>query len=211
MNLPEPQPPNFDDSDYGLDYAQRQLARSQHPLRKLVKGFYLRNLLADVDGPAIDFGCGAGQVLELLPEGSVGLEANSHLVNALTKRGLNAQLYQPEVDQLSFRELPSGHFKTLIMSHVLEHFEAAAQGLKTIFDSCNRLGIKRVIIVVPGQKGYSFDDTHRTFIDRAFIEQSLLTHYKNFTADSFSYFPINIAKIGDHFTFHELKIVFRAG
>jgi SAM-dependent methyltransferase len=196
------------ESDYGFTYAERQLARSRHPLRKLIKGFYLRNLLTDVVGPTIDFGCGSGQILERLPAGSIGFEANKHLVSALSKRGLDARLYEPEIDQLNFKDIPVGQFNTLIMSHVLEHFDDAARGLKKILDSCKRLAIKRVIIVVPGKKGYSFDDTHLTFVDRAYIDASNLTQYNGFVASQFSYFPFNIAKIGDYFTFHEFKIIF---
>jgi len=195
-------------SDYGSEYAEQQLLRSQHPLRRLIKGFYLRNLLKDVIGPTLDFGCGAGQILERLPKGSIGLEANSYLVSALKTRGMDVRLYEPEVDQLRFNDIPVGHFETLVMSHVLEHFENADQGLKKILDSCKRLQIKRVIIVVPGRKGYSFDNTHHTFVDKTYIKQSNLTEYNGFSASKFSYFPFNIAKIGDYFTFHELKIVF---
>lgn len=198
------------DSDYGSDYAEQQLSRSRHPLRKLIKGFYLRNLLEDVIGPTIDFGCGAGQILELLPEGSIGFEANSHLVSALDKQGLDARLYNPETDQLTFMDVPTGHFDTFVMSHVLEHFDNAEQGLKKILDSCKRLGIKRVIIVVPGKKGYYYDNTHRTFVNRSYIEEFGLTQYNGFVARKMAYFPVNLAKLGDYFTFHEFKIVFDA-
>ncbi|MEO8407474.1 MAG: hypothetical protein ABI476_03505, partial [Oxalobacteraceae bacterium] len=75
-----------------------QLRRSRHPLRKSIKFFYLKNILRDVVGKTIDFGCGAGQLLTGLPAGSVGLEVNPHLVDALRKAGLNAQRYDPEDD-----------------------------------------------------------------------------------------------------------------
>ena len=178
------------DSDYGASYAQRQIERSHSPIRKLIKGFYLRNLARDVIGPTIDFGCGAGQLLERLPAGSIGLEVNEYLVSALQKRGLNAQLYQPDVDKLSFNGIPEGQFNTFVMSHVLEHFDDAADGLRKILDSAKRLGIKRVIVVVPCRKGYSFDETHRTFVDQAYLEDSGLKKYAGYVAQSFSYFPI---------------------
>jgi len=197
-------------TDYGSIYAARQLARSHNPLRKLVKGFYLRNLVRDVIGPTIDFGCGAGQLLKRLPTGSIGLETNNHLVSALSNQGQNVHIYDPEYDQLCFKNLQEGHFDTLVMSHVLEHFDNAGDGLKRILDSCNRLAIKRVIIVVPGRKGYSFDDTHRTFVDRVYIEESELTLYGGYAVSSFAYFPLNISKIGNHFSFHELKIIYDA-
>jgi SAM-dependent methyltransferase len=200
----------MNDSDYGYLYAERQLSRSRNPLRKFIKGFYLRNLSRDAIGPTIDFGCGAGQLLQCLPEGSIGLEANKYLVSALGDLGLSASLYDSTSDQLAFKDLPEGKFETFIMSHVLEHFEDAAEGLKNILDSCNRLGIKRVIIVVPGRKGYLFDDTHRTLVDRAYISDTNMESYGAYKASSFSYFPMNIEKVGDYFTFHELKIIFDA-
>jgi len=88
MNQLDANKSTTNDSDYGADYAEQQLSRSRHPLRRLIKGFYLRNLLSDVVGPTIDFGCGAGQILERLPEGSIGFEANNHLVSALNEKGM---------------------------------------------------------------------------------------------------------------------------
>lgn len=197
-------------AEYDPAYAERQLKRSQNPLRRLVKGFYLRNLLKDITGPTIDFGCGAGQLLERLPNGSVGLEVNEPLVSALRIRGLDARIYDPSNDQLLFKDLSAGQFTTLVMSHVLEHFSDAADGLGRVLDSSQRLGIKRVIIVVPGKKGYSFDDTHRTFVDRTYLNQTNMTRHAGFVASSFTHFPINKELIGTFFTFHELKIIFDA-
>ena len=114
-------------------YAEVQLARSRSPWRRFLKRFYLQQILADVRGPAIDFGCGAGQLLERLPPGSIGLEVNPYLVHALTARGLRVQRYDPSHDGLSFAGLESEHFCTFIMAHGLEHFEDAAEGLTAFF------------------------------------------------------------------------------
>lgn len=197
-------------AEYDPAYAERQLKRSQNPLRRLVKGLYLRNLLKDIVGPTVDFGCGAGQLLERLPDGSIGLEVNETLVSSLQKKGLDARIYNPENDRLLFKDLPEGQFTTLVMSHVLEHFDDAADGLGRVLDSSQRLGIKRVIIVVPGKKGYSFDDTHRTFVDRTYLEQTNIMKHAGFMASSFTHFPINQEFIGTYFTFHELKVIFDA-
>lgn len=197
-------------TEYDLEYAQAQLGRRNSALRRFIKGFYLRNLLKDVEGPSIDFGCGAGQILELLPAGSIGLEVNEHLVSALREKDLNVQSYNPEEDQLTFSDLPKGVYETFIMSHVLEHFENAQTGLKKILDSCTRLGIKKVIIVVPTEKGYQFDETHRTFINESYLQENGLSQYGDFKLTQLSYFPINSAGIGKFMTFHEMKIVFRA-
>lgn len=195
-------------ADYDTAYAERQLSRSRNPIRRLIKGFYLRDLVREVSGPTIDFGCGAGQVLAQLPPGSLGLEVNATLVNALKSSGLNVQQYDPAQDQLNFSELTPGHFETFVMSHVLEHFEDAAEGIHKILRSCKRLGITRVIIVVPGEKGYAFDSTHRSFVNHEYLQRHGLFECEGYRISKTRHFPINRESVGKYFTFHELKIIF---
>jgi hypothetical protein len=99
-------------------------------------------------------------------------------------------------------------FKTLVMAHVLEHFEDAATTLRRLLDSCRRLGVQRVIIVVPGARGYASDGTHRTFVDRVFLEEHALLEFGGYVATNLSFFPINMESLGPLFTYHELKIIF---
>ena len=134
--------------EYDEVYAARQIKRSRNPLRRFVKGFYLRDLLKDVVGPTIDFGCGAGQLLARLPEKSIGLEVNAALVKHLKRNKMNVQLYDPDLDRLSFASLKPNLYQTFVMSHVLEHFEDAAEGLRQILSACKRLGVRRVIVPV---------------------------------------------------------------
>ncbi|MFT7116026.1 MAG: hypothetical protein ACI9I0_001236 [Rhodoferax sp.] len=54
--------------------------RQQNPLRKLVKLFYVLRVLRHVQGPSLEAGCGAGQILARLPPGLAGMEVNSYLV-----------------------------------------------------------------------------------------------------------------------------------
>ena len=198
----------MDHSEYDIAYAARQLNRSRNVFRRLIKGFYLRNLLKDVQGAAIDFGCGAGQLLEKLPAGSIGLEVNPELVRILKSQGLSVQQYDPEHDQLRFNDLPGGPYKTFIMSHVLEHFENAEKGLATILRSCRRIGVKRVIIVVPGKKGFAFDKTHRSFVTRDYLTSRNMQEHEGYRITRMSFFPLDIESVGTFFTFHELKIIY---
>lgn len=195
-------------NEYDQAYATQQLERSRSGLRRFVKNFYLRNILKEVKGPAVDFGCGAGQLLERLPPSSLGLEVNSHLVHALLVAGMNVQHYDPSNDALLLSQLPEGFFKTFVMSHVLEHFQDAADALKKILGSCRRLGVERVIVIVPGEKGYRFDNTHRTFVSRGYLTEHGILEEAGFRAVSISYFPINMEWIGKFFVFHEMKIVY---
>ena len=66
--------------DFDQAYADEQIRRRSSPARRLVKARYLDNLTRRFTGPTIDLGCGAGQLLERLPKGSVGLEINDALI-----------------------------------------------------------------------------------------------------------------------------------
>jgi SAM-dependent methyltransferase len=194
--------------EFGADYAGEQLRRSRHPFRKAIKFFYLENILRDVIGKTIDFGCGAGQLLARLPAGSLGLEVNPQLVAALRRDGLNSQLYDPS-DDFSFFDLPLACYETFVMAHVLEHFDDAASVLRKILSACYRLGIARAIIILPGKIGFRADKTHKTFVSRQYIMEHALVHCEGYALSDVSYFPVNIEVIGDYFIFHEMKLLYR--
>jgi SAM-dependent methyltransferase len=195
--------PEFDQS-----YAAEQLRRSRHPLRRLIKKFYLDRVLREVRGPTIDFGCGAGQLLARLPPGSVGLEINPHLVRALQDEGVNARLYDAMSDDFSLSSLEPNFYQSLVISHVLEHFPDSASVMRKIWRACARLGVRTIVAVVPGAKGYASDHTHRTFVTEAYIAEHDLTQCEGFALRKAEYFPINFAAIGDYYVFHELKLVY---
>lgn len=194
-------------SEFSKDYAAEQLRRSGHPFRRLIKNFYLQTILKDVIGPSIDFACGAGQLLACLPQGSVGVEVNPFLITELAGKGLNVVHYDPDVDHFSLANLPENHYTTFIMSHVLEHFTDAAQIMKTLLQSCRRLGVKRVILVLPGWKGYLSDPTHKTFVDSHYLLAQGVFCYEGYQLRKQRYFPINKESFGRHFIFNELIVV----
>ena len=81
-------------SEFDQRYAAEQLRRSRHPLRRLIKKFYLDQVLREATGATIDFGCGAGQLLERLPGRMVNAElqvAQRATADARTARQLEAR------------------------------------------------------------------------------------------------------------------------
>jgi len=196
-------------ADFGRDYAYEQLRRSRHPLRRLVKSLYLRNILRDIDGPTIDFGCGAGQLLARLPRGSVGIELNPHLIRALTEAGLDVRAARGDISDFDLASLEVGGYSNLVIAHVLEHLDDPLSALSRLLIACRRLGITRVVVVVPGAKGYRFDPTHKTFIDRQWLVRHPLPSSLGFVMRGPTYFPGPEA-VGRYFVFHEMKIVFEA-
>ena len=195
-------------TDFDFEYAAEQLRRARHPVRRLVKSFYLRNVLRDVRGPTIDFGCGAGQLLARLPAGSVGLEVNPHLIKALKVAGCTVQLARADMRDFELEGVEPGRFRTLVIAHVLEHLPDPAAALRILLAACNRLAIERVIVVVPGAKGFASDRTHKTFIDMAYLQSKMLARVEDFVLTRTSFFPGPWEGIGRYFVFHELKVVF---
>jgi len=190
------------DNLYGCSYAAYQLNRSA--LRKSIRRLYLRNIRRLIEGPAIDFGCGVGELLQILPAGSVGLEINESAVRHCRSRGMDVRLYDPASDGYQFNGLEPGVFRSFVMSHVLEHLDQPMSVAGSIFTSCARLAIPRIIFVVPGVKGFRSDKTHRTFIDGSFFA-GRVGEYRKLSA---AYFPVNVKLIGSFFTHHELVVVY---
>lgn len=194
--------------EFDSKYAAEQLRRSRHPLRRLIKGFYLREILREVRGPCIDFGCGAGQLLTKLPPGSVGLEVNPFLISSLRERGLSVVEARAEMQDFELGSFANGVFRTLVIAHVLEHLPDPLAALQVLFAACTRLGIERVIVVVPGAVGYASDHTHKTFISQKWLDSNMPTEFAGFMRSSINYFPGNLEWIGRYFVFHEMKVVF---
>ena len=194
-------------AEFDTGYAEEQLRRGRHPLRRLIKRLYIRNILREVSGPSVDFGCGAGQLLSQLPGGSIGLEINPFLVESLRKQGLNVVHYDADRDRFSLAGLAEDRYSTFIMAHVLEHFSDAAAVLRTLLHSCRRLAVQRFILVLPGWKGYRSDPTHKTFVDRTYLLREGLLSCEGYRLKHTRYFPIDHQGVGNYFVFHELIVV----
>lgn len=194
-------------SEYGEDYARYQLDRSW--LRKLVRKIYLRSAAGQLAGPTVDLGCGVGELLSRLPAGSVGLDINPASVEHCRQRGLEAQVYDGEADDWSLRPLEGRRdLQALVVSHVLEHLEAPMHKLSRLMAACTSLGISRILVIVPGRRGFASDDTHRTFIDAAMLSDPAVTRGTGFTLRGSRHFPIDAAAVGKVFTHLELQAVF---
>jgi SAM-dependent methyltransferase len=195
-------PVSFDEA-----YAAEQLRRSRHPLRRLIKAAYLRNMLGYLSGPTVDFGCGAGQLLARLPIGSVGIEVNPVLVQRLVGQGLEVFRAHGDYRDFDLANLPPRRFECLVIAHVLEHLDDPARALAALMAACQRFGIWRVLMVVPGSKGFMSDTTHRTLIDEAWLADHPLPADCGFTPSTVAYFP-GPRQFGPLFTYHEMLVTF---
>ena len=199
-------------SDFGDSYGAEQIRRRSSALRRLIKSRYIQNLVRVFDGPTIDLGCGAGQVLERLPSGSVGLEINDTLIGYLKALQLNVLKYDALADDFALTPLSGqgpGRYHHLLSAHVLEHFDDPVHAVRRLAASCDALGVQSMTFVVPGEKGFSSDPTHRVFVTEAFIRQQGLADCGPFHLDSVSYFPLNWRGMGKWFTYHECILTWR--
>lgn len=194
--------------EFGVRYAATQLARRASPVRKRIRQLYLNRILKHVAGPTLDVGCGAGQLLEQLPRHSMGLEVNPVLVRQLTSNGLRVVEVQGRSDRAELGDFAYGSFRTLVLSHVLEHFEDAARVLATLLDECAARGIERVIVVVPGRMGFDSDATHKTFVTLGYLKGADLLSRAGFVLRHRSFFPGNFRWIGRWFIYHELMLIY---
>jgi SAM-dependent methyltransferase len=194
-------------TEYGERYARYQLDRSW--LRKFVRKAYLNSAASRLSGPTVDLGCGVGELLERLPVGSMGLDVNPVSVEHCRLRGLHAEVYDGEGDSWSLGVLdPAQGFASLVISHVLEHLDEPMPKLSQLLSACGRLGITRVLVIVPGRRGYSSDNTHRTFIDASMLSDPSITSGTRFTLRNIRHFPIDLRLVGNVFTHLELQAFF---
>ena len=190
-------------------YTAYQTNRSS--LRKWVRRAYLRRAASLLQGPTLDFGCGVGELLAKLPAGSKGLEYNLATVEYCRRAGLEVDFYDGEADHWQLGTLgpeAAGRFESMVISHVLEHLEQPREVLNALLGAAARLGMRRVVVIVPGPAGYRTDATHRTFIDLGYLQDPAIVHRTGFSLRSARHFPGNVRRLGDWLPHHELQATF---
>lgn len=153
-------------------------------------------------------GCGVGELLRKLPAGSIGFEVNPVAVNFCNQTGLNVKHYDPVKDDYRFDMIETGVYSSFTMNHVLEHLENSEKEIKKIFESCFRLGVKKIVFTVPGKKGFKSDATHLSFIDLNYLRIHGLLTNEYFHLVKNKYFPFNWKAVGNFFTHNELRLIF---
>lgn len=200
-------PTAADHAVYDDSYTRYQTERSA--FRRWVRRIYIRRAAALTAGPALDFGCGVGEVLRSLPSGSMGVEYNEATVQLCHEQGLNVQWYDGFADNWTLSGIPwRGRINTLILSHVLEHFDQPETLLRQLLQT-TAPDIRRAVVIVPGRAGFRSDPTHRTHVDLETIRRAIapLPHWRIASA---KHFPFNWPWVGNLFAYNELQVVLQA-
>lgn len=174
MNIPEdnqlPDQPLYDQKSYSL-YLQNKSF-----LGKLYRKYLLYpKLNSFLTGRVLDYGCGVGDFLAYRA-GTVGVDINPHTVKYCQSNNLPANLIQ-DSKVLPFE---NAEFQSIVLDNVLEHIsendvdEVITEILRVLAPQ------GRLLIGVPGKKGYASDPDHKCF----YSEGSLIHLMKKFGCDN---------------------------
>jgi SAM-dependent methyltransferase len=197
-------PPGEGHAVYDQAYTRYQVQRSA--LRRRIRKLYILQAARLSRGPTLDFGCGIGELLRALPEGSLGVEYNEATVQYCQQQGLDVRWYNGFDDDWTLSSVDwKGRVRTLFLSHVLEHFDQPAEILRKLLQATEP-DITRAVIVVPGRAGFKMDPTHRTYVDLDVIRKAMgdQGHWRLIHT---SYFPFNLRWVGNVFAYNELHVV----
>lgn len=153
-------PPTINaEGDY-FDYL-RQRSR----LAWLYRKYYLYpRMCRHLNGKVLDVGCGIGDFLAFRPN-TIGVDINPHTIEWCRKRGLQTELMMQDV--LPFQ---LAQFDGVVIDNVIEHIQDPSPLLSEIYRVLKPQG--KLLIGVPGQRGYVCDADHKVFYDEdALVER----------------------------------------
>jgi SAM-dependent methyltransferase len=151
-------------------------------------------------GRAIDVGCGIGDMVAYRPN-TTGVDVNPSTVKYCREMGLDVVEMKP--DQLPF---DNDVFESAILDNVMEHIEAPEKLLAEI----NRVLVKKgkLVVGVPGKKGYSWDPDHKVFYDLKTLKEVMKMN--GFIYEKHFYLPFRFSYFNDSLRQYCLYAIFNA-
>jgi trans-aconitate methyltransferase len=158
-----------DDKSYEEYLQGKFLPGRRQYLEYLVYPRYLSEF-PDV-GKIWDLGFGNGEFLAFCRKKGVaaqGIDSNPHFVANARSRG-----FKVELDDITrLQTIADGEIRAAISDNVLEHLDR-----DSLFEFFRTLELKLArdgvfLAIVPGEKGFTRDPTHRTFIDEPLLRMA---------------------------------------
>lgn len=151
---------------------------------KLVKQF--------TDGHILDLGFGTGGFLRFLKSKNKtfsGIDSNPFLVEEISKQGFAVTL-----DDITKLDTVVTPINNAITDNVLEHLDL--NQIDSVFNALKQKmttgGI--LVVIVPLEKGYQRDPTHKTFVNKEIMQQ--MCDKYNLRLKKRFYHPINLSGVG---------------
>ena len=161
------------------EYASYLKGRSL--LGSVYRRFYLYPKLDRfLKGRILDIGCGVGDFLAYKKQ-IIGVDINPFNVDYCVQRGLNALLMDAD-------KLPQSDesFDVVVLDNVLEHINDPFPILAEIRRVLDLEG--RLVVGVPGLKGYASDADHKVYYDEALLEDVAIK--SSFRIKEYVYAPL---------------------
>ena len=117
-------------------------------------------------GQTLDIGCGIGDMLRAR-KNTIGVDINSETVDYCQRLGLDARTM--EIDRLPFE---AASFDSAILDNVLEHIKEPTPLLTEVRRVLRPGG--RLIVGVPGERGYAADPDHKVYYDKDTLKNRLV-------------------------------------
>ena len=171
--------------------------------RSLIGLLYRKHLLypsicEHLNGHVLDIGCGIGDFLKFRAN-TVGVDINQETVNHCCEMGLNAQVMKENI--LPFE---SKIFDAVVLDNVLEHIIDPTLLLIQIARVLKSKG--KLLVGVPGKKGYKRDSDHKVFYD---LEKLIkLMNQNNFSYITHFYKPISFINLSNMISQHSLYSIY---
>jgi len=162
----------------------------------LFRRLFLMPVVNYFRGNVLDIGSGIGEFLECYPD-SVGIDVNKDCVEFCVSKGLKC--FHADVYRLPFMD---NSFDGVLLNNILEHLEKPDDAFSEIKRVLKKDG--RLLIELPGKKGFYHDKTHVKFWDK----ESIIDFLKRWGFDNIviKYFPIPFRIAGEIFTHNKIRV-----
>mgnify|MGYP001579189544 FL=1 len=162
----------------------------------LFRRLFLMPVVNYFRGNVLDIGSGIGEFLEYYPD-SVGIDVNKDCVESCVSKGLKC--FHADVYRLPFMD---NSFDGVLLNNILEHLgkpDDAFSEIKRVLRNDGRL-----LIELPGKKGFCYDKTHVKFWDKTEMMDFLAKWgFRNITA---RFFPVPFEFAGNALTHNKLRV-----
>lgn len=161
--------------------------------------FYLYPKLSNfLQGAVLDIGCGIGDFISYY-HNSFGIDVNSENIRYCKSINLQCDLYK-----YSDYKKYINKFNSFLLDNVLEHIKDPNEILTFV----NNISKKkdRLVVGVPGLKGYSYDDDHKVFYDLKKL--NYVVSQFNFKYKKHFYTPLNTNILSKYIKQHCLYAIY---
>jgi SAM-dependent methyltransferase len=154
--------------------------------------FYPKLLRQFQEGEILDLGFGTGEFLKFLKlkkRECFGIDSNPYLTKLLQDQGFNVSL-----DDITTLSTVKMQISNAITDNVLEHLdeEQILQVFSVLKTKMKKGGV--LLVLVPQEKGYKRDPTHKTFVDHNLI--SRMCKKFDLKLDKYFFHPVNLKAMG---------------